>query len=315
MKFFQRASFLSLIFFFIATITSSCFTGVEGTKKISLSRDDKKLLQPSAEDEFFRPISGSPLADWAPGKRFIAADNKTALIFIQEGLPVNPDDAGLKHKILSFKNIEQSAGLDGKNYAVIVFEADDILYRYNTGKEFEKALTQITSDQLPLLIDADMVESAKRLLEGKDFWIKSALWYDSAANRLPGRKFVKVTVSSVAPGNHMFPLIVNFFDDTSLHAMTYLNFGKSGNESRSFANTFSLSDVRNSYSNISDEVWDLICRGKVKTGMTKDECRLSLGNPSEVDAGHSYSQTLDLWQYPDGALLWFEDGVLTRFRL
>jgi hypothetical protein len=48
--------------------------------------------------------------------------------------------------------------------------------------------------------------------------------------------------------------------------------------------------------------------------MTKEECRLSLGNPAEVDTGHDYSQTLDLWKYNDGTTLWFEDGILTRIR-
>ncbi|MDE6400707.1 MAG: hypothetical protein K2L68_07600, partial [Muribaculaceae bacterium] len=65
---------------------------------------------------------------------------------------------------------------------------------------------------------------------------------------------------------------------------------------------------------IEDDVWQLICSSKVRTGMTKDECRLALGNPKEVDSGHDYTQTLDLWHYSDGAVLWFEDGILTRFR-
>jgi len=39
-----------------------------------------------------------------------------------------------------------------------------------------------------------------------------------------------------------------------------------------------------------------------------------LGNPTEVDSGHYYTQTLDLWHYTDGKVLWFEDGTLSKFR-
>ena len=48
--------------------------------------------------------------------------------------------------------------------------------------------------------------------------------------------------------------------------------------------------------------------------MTKDECRLSLGNPDELQSGHNTSQTLDIWQYSDGTYLFFSDGILTNFR-
>ena len=185
---------------------------------------------------------------------------------------------------------------------------------YNTGKSPDTAATTVMSDQIPMLIDLDMVDRAKEMLVGLHLWTRSPLWYDEDGNRIDGRKFVPVTVIDVRPGNISFPIRLKFEDDKGKEAWAYMNLGNSHADSRSFANLFSLSDIRSRYPGISDEVWDLICRGKVRYGMTKLECKLSLGNPTEVDTGHDWNQTLDLWHYPDGQILYFEDGLLAPFR-
>ena len=165
-----------------------------------------------------------------------------------------------------------------------------------------------------MMIDEKMIDYTRTLLMGKQLWTRSPLWYDEEGNRIPGRKFVPVTIEDVEAGTLVFPVKLKFIADDGSHAWMLMNFGNSTAESRAFANLFYLSDYRKNFPNITDEVWNLICRGEIEAGMTKTECNLSLGNPSEVDAGHDYSQTLDLWHYPNGTVLWFEDGILTRFR-
>ena len=49
--------------------------------------------------------------------------------------------------------------------------------------------------------------------------------------------------------------------------------------------------------------------------MPRDECRLSLGAPKDVDYGRSYSSAYEQWTYSNGAYLIFEDGLLKRYRL
>ena len=49
-------------------------------------------------------------------------------------------------------------------------------------------------------------------------------------------------------------------------------------------------------------------------GMTKEECKLSLGNPTDVNSGHDWNSTIDFWQYPNGSYLRFQDGLLVSFR-
>ena len=293
---------------------SACFTGIEGTKKITLSKDDRKAIQPSDEDLFFQPVAGVPVAKWEIGRPFIATDNKALMIFDQQGLPLDQDAIKLEGKTLNFSGVESRPAADGSRTLVILFSDGNNIFRYNTGKNVDTAPDDIRSDQIPMLIDRAMIESARKLLEGKQLWTRSPLWYDADGNRIPGRKFTPVTIEAVEPGNLVFPVKLRFKTDDGDRAWAFMNFGNSASESRAFANLFYLSDFRKNFPAITDEVWNLICEGKIATGMTKLECKLSLGNPSEVDAGHDYSQTLDLWHYPDGAVLWFEDGILTRFR-
>lgn len=300
---------------FILSLSSftSCFTGVEGTKKIKLSREDRKAFAPSAEEQFFVGVRGIPLSEWEKGKEFIAADDKSILIFDQQGLPQDPLSLKIGGKIFVYEGIDQRLGADGGQYVTIAFSNGGNMYFYNTNKTPEE-IQDITSDQIPMLIDSDMVNETRSLLVGRKFWIKSPLWYDNNGNRINGFKFVAVNITDVEPASALFPLKLRFTNEKGQYAWIFMNFGNSGIESRSFPSLFSLTDIREKYPTIQDDVWEVICRGGIKTGMTKEECKLSIGNPDDVNAGHDYSQTLDLWQYSDGTVLWFEDGILTRFR-
>ena len=297
-----------------ACTLQSCFTGIESTKTVSLSREDKKILQPTPEEIFFKGVRPEPLSNWKKGKNFMAADNKALLIFDQQGLPTDPDSANIGGTIIRFEGIIPKYELDGTQTASIIFSSEGKQLRYNTGKLLSVADSQIMSDQIPMLIDLDMIDEAKKLLQGNKFWIKSPLWYDKNGKRIPGRKFVEVNIDDVRPGDLSFPLKIGFTDDKGAHAWIFMSYGNSGIETRLFQNLFFLTDLRKKYPAISDDVWDAICEGNVMTGMTKEECKLSLGNPDDVNRGHDYSQTLDLWLYSNGTALWFEDGVLTRFR-
>ena len=88
-----------------------------------------------------------------------------------------------------------------------------------------------------------------------------------------------------------------------------------GLESRTFADLFFVADPKIRHSSIRPEIWELICEGKVKSGMTKEECKLALGNPDDVATGHDWNQTIDIWNYKNGMYLQFQDGLLTKFRI
>lgn len=299
----------------IPLLLSSCFTGVESTNKINLSRQDRKIISASPEDLFLNDIKGTPLSRWNKGKEFIAADNRTALVFIQEGMPVNPDELSLQGKTLAFQGVSSMVAPDGSTKAIIIFSDGNSLYKYDTGKTPDAAAAILSSD-LPMIIDREMVNKTDSLMRGRTLWTRSPLWYDKDGSRLKGAKFVPVTISAVEVGNVVFPVRVFFNDSEGKSASMWMNLGSTSADSRAFADIFSLSDPRLKYADIPEESWRLIQHGRVRKGMTKEECRLALGAPSDVASGHDWSQTLDIWRYDNGDYVYlrFEDGMLIDIR-
>ena len=275
----------------------SCNTGIETTKTIKMSKSEQKETLPDAEELFAAAIRSQPLGEWKRGKRFVVSDNKAALILESEGAPAGTTADSLRGVVLLFDGIETRLAPGGESLRLIRFSRpeDGKAYRYNTGRDSQSAASQITGLDIPMLIDLDMVEEVDSMLRGRSLW----------------------TGTGLRPGNVVFPMVVDFTDGSGRKASVYMNVrGMSGlgAESRTFPTLFSLSDPREGYKDILPERWTLIQQGKVALGMTKDECRLALGNPAEVDAGHNWSSVIDVWGYKDGTFLQFEDGLLVNYR-
>lgn len=292
----------------------SCFTGIEGTKKITLNREDKKMSQPTEEENYISGIKPAPLLEWEPGRIFIASDNKALLIFDTQQNLFPSDTISIKGKFFEFVGVESKMNAAGILTVALLFTDGARTLAYDTNKEFDQAMNTFMSNDVPMMIDSKMVEQARDKLVGKKFWTKSPLWYDEKGERIDGKKYIEVMVTEVESGTIVFPLKLKIQDNDGTEAYMFMNFGSEGNESRAFQNLFSLTDIKVHYPTIQPETWQLISEGKVRIGMTKEECKLSLGNPSDVNSGHDYSQTLDIWQYDNGVVLWFEDGRLARLR-
>lgn len=303
------ASLLALCF--------SCSTGIEGTKMIKMSRGERKEVAPSAEDLLADSIYSQCLPDWKQGKRFLVADDKAAMIF---EIPYAVADTAVRPiagMTIAFDKLESRQTPGGVNTTVIKFKGDSGDLIFDTSKSDPAEASAVSGLDIPMLIDLDMVHLADSLIGSRMMWTRTQLWYAGDGTNFAGRKFVPVRVDSVSPGNMLFPLSVNFTDERGVHGKMYMNVKSSGGlgaESRTFASLFSLTDPRLKYPSIEDDVWNLICKGAVRMGMTKDECRLSLGNPDEVDSGHDWNSLIDIWNYKDGAFLQFQDGILVRFR-
>lgn len=291
----------------------ACFTGIESTKKIALSKADRKILQPSDEELLMNAVTPEPLGKWKPGKSFfIVSDRVAMLLHTPEGGAVNAAD--LEGAVLSFEGVADAPAPDGTRKALIILRHGDRRMVFDTGREYNDALQNFISDRLPMMTDADMLTATDSLIKGRTLWTRSPVWNDAGGQRYEGRKFVPVTVTAVLPGSIAFPARVQFRDETGNEAFMFLNFGTSSADSRSFADLFFLTDPKLRYPKITDHIWRLIQHGALEAGMTKEEAKLSLGNPDEVMAGHDYSQTLDIWRYNDGTMLRFADGLLIDFR-
>jgi hypothetical protein len=297
---------------------AACNTGIEGTKAIKMSRSELRETMPGEEERLAAQLTSDPLRMWSVGKEFVVADNKVAVILeLPAGVPADPEAAALAGKVLRYSGITARPTPGGERVAVVEFQGDKGTYRFNTSRRPEVARASFTGLDLPMLIDLDFVARADSLLRGRIMWTRSRLWYDAEGNYFDGRKYVPVTITSVEPGTMLFPLSVRFIDGDGRSASMLMNVSGSsglGAESRTLPSLFSMVDPKLRYPSITAENWQLICDGKVALGMTKDECKLALGNPSDVDAGHNWSSVIDVWSYKDGTFLQFQDGLLVNFR-
>lgn len=283
----------------------SCFTGVESTGKITLSKKDRSIVAPSNEDLYLADIQPAKIEDWAKGKRLLVADDKIRLVI------ENPENAFVqKGDTLKFVGINERRGADGTDKAALVFSINGKNLTYPVDKSVSDAKRELSASDLPMLNDADLIDALRKKIAGKTFWTRTTLWYGEDMEYKKGKKFVPVTVTEVSEGDAFFPVTVKFRDSEGNSGRFLMNIGDKGNESRSFGRLFYLTDPRSLYRHISEDNWLAIQREEIRLGMTKEEVRLSRGNPTEVDAGHDYSITMEIWYYPDGTLVRFVDGLV-----
>lgn len=295
-------------------VFSSCSTGIESTKMIKMTKEDVKLLSKTAEQTFSESLHGTPLSSWQEGKEFLALSDRTFYIFDPTGLSSELSGQSLKGSKLYFKGSDSYQTPDLKEECILLFTDGKQTYRYITGKSTTEAKNEIESSKLPLMSDLDLISQWKEKIAGKTLWTKSNLWYDEKGDRRDGQKFAKVTIIDVIPTTGDFPMKVKIKDENGKEAFMQMNYTSEAHDTRNFASLFFLSDPKTKYPHITEENWALIKDGKVGMGMTKEECKLAIGNPDEVKAGHTHSQTMDMWQYANGTYLMFTDGLLTRFR-
>ncbi len=270
------------------------------------------MMVRSEEQIFASAISGTPLSEWEPGKKFLAMSDRSMFVFDPSSLSGVPTDS-VRGRVLQFAGYESRITPDLKEECVILFSDGSSIYRYNTGRPVAEALSEIVSSKMPLLADVDLAHAWSEKLDGRSLWTKSNLWYDEAGKRKDGLKYVEVKVIGVMPSDGDFPMKVKISRDGEVSYM-YMNYTSDIADSRNFAALFFLDDPHARYPRVSDDNWRLIQSGKVGIGMSKEECKLAIGNPDDINAGRTSSQTVDLWQYADGTYLFFTDGILTSFR-
>jgi hypothetical protein len=55
---------------------------------------------------------------------------------------------------------------------------------------------------------------------------------------------------------------------------------------------------------------ELAKKGKIRVGMTADQCRMAWGEPDRISRTVTAHKTHEQWVYPSGNRLYFDDKVL-----
>lgn len=289
---------------------AGCFTGIESTPKITADDVKKQNIVVTPEQRFISDIAAAPLSDWPEGKRFLVADDRIALIFGASAHGVSP----LGGEVLVYLGYDSIPAITGDGATVLEFSSPKgERLRYKIAAPLSSVLSR-RSVELPFSIDLDMVATVRERLATKRVYVITSTWFDRDGRQVTGRKFIPVTIADVIPGNVNYPLYVSFVDDNGKSGGVYMSLGNSRQSTRNFDTLFSFSDPRLRYRNISDDNWQNIINGIVALDMTREECRLALGSPKEIDRRPGYGGVAERWTYTDGVYLLFEDGLLRDFR-
>lgn len=294
-------------------LTTGCFTGIESTPKITAADVKQENVVITDEDRYLSDISAEPFAKWSPGKQFIVTDEKISLIFGASASQSSPA-AG---SVITYSGYREAPDLTGST-------ATDILFTSSDGAEYSYRISASPDElskrgkiNIPFTIEQSIVDATAGQLKDRTFYIRTSVWYDDSDRLTYGRRFVPVTVTDVLPGNSVYPVKLVFTDNTGNTDKAYylfLSVGDSDNSTRNFASLFYFDNPRKLYPNITDTNWQNIINGRVALDMTREECRLALGSPSDVVRRPDYDKVQEVWSYDDGVYLMFEDGILRNFR-
>ncbi len=297
----------------IALLMHSCFTGVESTPRISAGDVKKEKIKTTPEQRFLSDLLPQPPSEWQPGKLFFVTDPKISIIFTSQS---SPDKENISGTNIAFQRMYPVTSVTGEEVTELEFVSPNgghLFYRDNT--PFEKIPERQQLD-IPFTIEQDLVQQARNLLIGNQYYVTSPLWYMADGTKsVNGLRHIPVTIVDVMPGNTAFPLRVVFKpEDSSTNYSVYMSVGNVRTSTRNFHTLFAFENPRKRYPDISDEHWKLIMHSRVTEGMTRDECRLALGSPQTIGQRPGRAGMVEYWSYSDGIYLLFEEGYLTFYR-
>ena len=298
---------ISISLFLLCILCQSCFTGIESTKKIKFDDsvyEDEQVI--SQEQLLLSHIKRQPFNQWETGKEFVVTDDKISLIF-------NNSDS-LANDTIKYIGHSTYTSINGTTATQIFFSHkgnDTLVYTSNLSPQ---ELTISESFEIPFTIQLSLVNDVRQALLGKELYTITSLAYDMTDNNISQPKFLAVTICDVTVGNSLYPIKISYTNSENHSASVYMTIGNKLQSTRNFDTLFSLTNPRDKYPKISDTHWHYITHNIVMQGMTKEECRLSLGAPFSIDRMPSNAGVIELWRYNHGANLIFEDGILKDYK-
>lgn len=290
-----------------SSFLGGCFTGIESTPRIT-EKDVQRNIVNNRGDDATIELSPEPITLWHDGRRFVVTDSKLSLLF-EKNPHIEVADT------LVFRYIDEEISITGDTITVISFDTKNgqTGLRYKVNVPISRLTNRVT---IPMTVDLELMENVSRTLTGKKVYVLTPLRVDSMMQSIAnGRRYIPVKITSVTAGNANYPLCIGITDAAGQRSFVAMTAGEGRSATRNFDKIFTLTDPRTLYPTITDANWDAITRSQVIAGMTLEECRLSLGSPTDLHKWHNGGSYFERWTYDNGAYLIFEDGLLSRFGL
>lgn len=299
-------------------LLAGCFTGVESTPKISEGEVRKAHVATRPETSYLDDVKAEPFASWKPGKEFVCTDDRVMRIF---GASANRMSS-LAGSTISYAGAGEVTAFTGEPVAELRFSTPqgEVVYRTDISLD---SLMRRESFEMPFLSEKSRLDGLRAKMKGKKYYVTTPIWQDASGDRIRGVKYVEVEVCDVLAGSGVYAatlqlqFVIPPTAGKESRPVTFylpLSLDSGRGATRTFADQFSLSDPRKRYPRITDSNWELIIRGALAQGMTRDECRLSLGAPARVERRPGSTTLYERWTYEDGATLTFADGLLSSYR-
>ena len=304
-----------------AILAGSCFTGIENTGRITDSDVRRRHASDiTPEQTFLSAIASEPPSAWRNGKPFRVTDKRFSILLT----PASASATDIAGRDILFAGFRPYSSITGTKILEATFTdsnqpADTF---FDRPPMLVSAMDKAKERVIPFTVDLDLVARADSALTGRTLYIISPMWLDPADSMkaCEGFRHIEVRVDTVMAGTDVYPLAVVFDVTDPRLAITspraiYMTLGNSRTATRNFETIFSFTNPRKRYPQVSDDVWELIIRSRVRKDMTRDECRLALGAPSQIERFPTSSGMAERWRYTDGVYLVFDDGYLVNFRL
>lgn len=288
----------------------ACGTGIDTTPRITYDDVRKQVGELTPEEHLVADIQPEPLSQWKAGKRFYVIDDRLKLL-----LGATAPGYSIKGEVLSFIEAREDISPLGDKVTKLVFltsRGDEVIYPVKLSLAGIGSRPRV---DIPFTIEESIITSTRDKLAGRKLFVLVADRYkpDGSNSRRP--KFIPVTITGVNPGNDIYPVSLIMDEGAGNCSMVYMNVGTEAGSKRSFNTLFALDNPRARYKDIKDDVWELIVNNKVAEGMTRRECRLAAGAPTDVKTTNTGGYILEIWMYDNGVSLRFEDGILKQFKL
>lgn len=287
-----------------------------------------KTKELTEEQKFVRDnFKNLNIADWYHGMRFMAVYKPDiydmSLLRGKNGEKLS----SYYHQIIEVDTIvERSvscpAGSCIRTY--IVFNTDTgISLEYEFVGDIDE-MRDAKFNHIEGIVPLDNIDVARKLLLGKTLYSMTERGHidtDKGLRIIRVNKFAPYKIEEIGIGNAECPvkIVAKGNDGKKVVFLVSMNGVNATSNNFIFGdgyfhNVFSFSNPKMKYKNIPSSTWNLIIGGKVRVGMTKEQCRLSWGNPENVNVTTGSFGTHEQWVYYGDRYLYFENGKLTTMQ-